>query len=478
MRKFKRQNLPLLENLEVIDTSDDGAGVAKHNEMVVFIKGAVPGDVVDAQLTMKKKNFAEGKVTTIKIASPKRIEPACIHFGTCGGCKWQNLAYSEQLLFKQKKVLDSFTRIAKVEIPEVNTILGSSEEYYYRNKLEFTFSNKRWLKKEEMDEPSEGRMMDALGFHIPGMFDKILDINHCYLQSDPSNAIRNAVREYTLKNKFPFFDLRVQNGLMRNLIIRTSIIGELMVIVVFYQNDEVEINGLMTQLKESFPQITSLQYIVNGKKNDTISDQEVILFSGRDFIYEEMEGLKFKVSAKSFYQTNSKQAFELYKIARDFADLKGDEVVYDLYTGTGTIANFIAKQCAKVIGVEYIEIAIADAKENSKINNISNTLFYAGDMKDVLTADFIETNGMPDVIITDPPRAGMHTDVVNAIMNSGAKRIVYVSCNPATQARDVALMDSLYKVEKIQPVDMFPQTHHVENVVLLSKRMDNLGMDN
>ena len=478
MRKFKRQNLPLLENLEVIDTSDDGAGVSKHNEMVVFIKGAVPGDVVDAQLTMKKKNFAEGKVTTIKIASPKRTEPVCVHFGTCGGCKWQNLAYSEQLLFKQKKVLDSFTRIAKVEIPEVNTILGSSEEYYYRNKLEFTFSNKRWLKKEEMYETSEGRMMDALGFHIPGMFDKILDINHCYLQSDPSNAIRNAVREYTLKNKFPFFDLRVQNGLMRNLIIRTSIIGELMVIVVFYQNDVEEIKGLLIHLKESFPQITSLQYIVNGKKNDTISDQNVILFSGRDFIYEEMEGLKFKVSAKSFYQTNSKQAYELYKITRDFADLKGDEVVYDLYTGTGTIANFIAKQCAKVVGVEYIEIAIADAKENSEINNIHNTLFYAGDMKDLLTADFIETNGRPDVIITDPPRAGMHTDVVNAIMNSGAKRIVYVSCNPATQARDVALMDSLYKVEKIQPVDMFPQTHHVENVVLLSKRMDNLGMDN
>ena len=439
MRKFKRQNLPLLENLEVIDTSDDGAGVAKHNE---------------------------------------RTEPVCVHFGTCGGCKWQNLAYSEQLLFKQKKVLDSFTRIAKVEIPEVNTILGSSEEYYYRNKLEFTFSNKRWLKKEEMYETSEGRMMDALGFHIPGMFDKILDINHCYLQSDPSNAIRNAVREYTLKNKFPFFDLRVQNGLMRNLIIRTSIIGELMVIVVFYQNDVEEIKGLLIHLKESFPQITSLQYIVNGKKNDTISDQNVILFSGRDFIYEEMEGLKFKVSAKSFYQTNSKQAYELYKITRDFADLKGDEVVYDLYTGTGTIANFIAKQCAKVVGVEYIEIAIADAKENSEINNIHNTLFYAGDMRDLLTADFIETNGRPDVIITDPPRAGMHTDVVNAIMNSGAKRIVYVSCNPATQARDVALMDSLYKVEKIQPVDMFPQTHHVENVVLLSKRMDNLGMDN
>ncbi len=473
MRKFKRQNLPLLENLEVIDTSDDGAGVAKHNEMVVFIRGAVPGDVVDAQLTMKKKNFAEGKVTAIKIASPKRIEPVCIHFGTCGGCKWQNLAYSEQLLFKQKKVFDSFTRIAKVEIPEINSILGSYEEYYYRNKLEFTFSNKRWLKKEEMDEPAEGRMMDALGFHIPGMFDKILDINHCYLQSDPSNAIRNAVREYTLKNKFPFFDLRVQNGLMRNLIVRTSITGELMVIVVFYQNDEVEINSLMTHLKELFPQITSLQFIVNGKKNDTISDQEVILFSGRDFIYEEMEGLKFKVSAKSFYQTNSKQAYELYKIACDFADLKGDEVVYDLYTGTGTIANFIAKQCAKVVGVEYIEIAIADAKENSKINNINNTVFYAGDMKDVLTVDFIEVNGKPDVIITDPPRAGMHTDVVNAILNSGAKKIVYVSCNPATQARDVALMDSLYKVEKIQPVDMFPQTHHVENVVLLSKRMDN-----
>ena len=473
MRKFKRQNLPLLENLEVIDTSDDGAGVAKHNEMVVFIRGAVPGDVVDAQLTMKKKNFAEGKVTAIKIASPKRIEPVCIHFGTCGGCKWQNLAYSEQLLFKQKKVFDSFTRIAKVEIPEINSILGSYEEYYYRNKLEFTFSNKRWLKKEEMDEPAEGRMMDALGFHIPGMFDKILDINHCYLQSYPYNAIRNALREYTLKNKFPFFDLRVQNGLMRNLIVRTSITGELMVIVVFYQNDEVEINSLMTHLKELFPQITSLQFIVNGKKNDTISDQEVILFSGRDFIYEEMEGLKFKVSAKSFYQTNSKQAYELYKIACDFADLKGDEVVYDLYTGTGTIANFIAKQCAKVVGVEYIEIAIADAKENSKINNINNTVFYAGDMKDVLTVDFIEVNGKPDVIITDPPRAGMHTDVVNAILNSGAKKIVYVSCNPATQARDLALMDSLYKVEKIQPVDMFPQTHHVENVVLLSKRMDN-----
>jgi 23S rRNA (uracil1939-C5)-methyltransferase len=468
--KRHRQNLPILESIPVIDIGNEGIGVAKKDELVMFVKGAVPGDIVDVQLTLKKKNFAEGKVVRIVSSSPDRIEPVCEHFGICGGCKWQNLSYSAQLTYKQKQVFDSFTRIAKVEIPEMKEIAGSAKQYYYRNKLEFTFSNKRWLTTEEMAEEKEGKVMDALGFHIPKMFDKILDIKHCYLQEEPSNSIRTAIRDYALKNKLSFFDLRSQEGLLRNVIIRTSNTKGVMVIMIFHADEKESVKGLMEHLKTGFPQITSLQYVINPKKNDTISDLEVIPYSGDDFITEEMEGLKFKVSAKSFYQTNSEQAFELYTIARDMAGLTGSETVYDLYTGTGTIANFVAKQSKKVIGIEYIDSAIADAKENSKLNNISNTVFYAGDMKDILNAAFMEANGKPDVIITDPPRVGMHADVVKVILETAPEKVVYVSCNPATQARDVALMNSLYRVEKIQPVDMFPQTHHVENVVLLRRR--------
>ena len=473
MRSNKKV-LPILENITVIDASSDGQAVGRMDEVVIFIKDAVPGDVVDVQVTRKKNKFREGKAIKIHSYSDKRTDPVCSHFGICGGCKWQNMKYESQLFYKQKQVTDALTRIAKIELPGIQQIIPSSKTYQYRNKLEFTFSNKKWLTIEQVNDKNisfgEGKdeiTRNALGFHIPGMFDKILDIDTCYLQEEPSNAIRNEIRKYALENNLPFFDLREQIGLLRNIIIRSTSTGEWMLIVSFHYDDKPIIENLLNHLANKFPQITSLQYVINAKRNDTISDLDIILFKGNDSIYENMEGLKFKIGPKSFYQTNSEQAYQLYKVTRDFAAIKSTDVVYDLYTGTGTIANFVAHQAKKVVGVEYVPAAIEDAKINSQINNITNTSFYAGDLKDVMDNDFINANGKPDIIITDPPRAGMHEDVTKKILEIEPRRIVYVSCNPATQARDLQLLDAKYKVIKVQPVDMFPQTHHVENVVLL-----------
>ena len=466
----KRRELPLYEGVEITGVAAEGKAIAKVDGMTVFVPFVIPGDVVDIQTYRKRKSFAEGRVMRFVEYSEDRVEPVCEHFGVCGGCKWQMLPYPLQLKNKQQQIEDNLTRIGKVELPEIMPILGAPETTFYRNKLEFTFSNKRWLTENEIGSEKEFTNMDALGFHIPGMFDKVLDINKCWLQDDVSNQIRNSVREFCLQNKFEFFDIRAQTGLMRTLIIRTTSTGELMVIVVFFKDDEERRNMLMKHLGDSFPQITSLLYIINEKKNDTITDQEVITYKGNDCIYEEMEGLKFKIGPKSFYQTNSEQAYNLYKVAREFAQLSETDLVYDLYTGTGTIANFIARSVSKVVGIEYVEEAIEDAKENSLANGINNTLFFAGDMKDILNQAFILEHGRPDVLITDPPRAGMHTDVVEAILFANPKRIVYVSCNPATQARDLNLLDANYKVTRVQPVDMFPHTHHVENVVLLERK--------
>jgi 23S rRNA (uracil1939-C5)-methyltransferase len=474
MRKNDKKPLPILENVTVLDASSDGQSVGRIDDMVVFIKDSVPGDIVDVQITRKKNKFREGKAITIHHFSDKRTNAVCSHFGTCGGCKWQNMNYEWQLFYKQKQVKDALTRLIKIELPEIDKIIPSKKNYHYRNKLEFTFSNKKWLTLEQINDKNikfgdgEGELSrNALGFHIPGAFDKVLDINNCYLQEEPSNAIRNEIKKYALANKLSFFDLREQQGLLRNIIIRSTSTGEWMLIIAFYYDDKTVIENLLNHLADKFPQITSLQYVINSKKNDTISDLKINVFKGNDSIYEQMENLKFRISPKSFYQTNSEQAYELYKVTRDFAGIKNTDIVYDLYTGTGTIANFVAHQAKKVVGVEYIPSAIEDAKINSQINYINNTVFYAGDMKDVLNNEFIETNGKPNVIITDPPRAGMHDDVTNKILDIAAERIVYVSCNPATQARDLQLLDKKYKVLKVQPVDMFPQTHHVENVVLL-----------
>lgn len=456
-----------LENLEVIDISTEGKAIAKHDGLVVFIEGAVPGDIVDVMVHRKKNNFAEAKVQKIIRLSDNRVNPVCEYFGTCGGCKWQNLAYNTQLAFKQKYVYDAFMRIGKLEFNEILPIVGNTKDYFYRNKLEFSFSNKKWLTHEQIYANEEVENKNALGFHIPGMFDKILDIANCYLQEEPSNSIRNAVKLYADKNKLTFFDIRNKSGFLRTLLIRTASTGETMVVVSVFEWLEKELFALLDYLKTNFPSITSLQYVHNSKGNDTFHDLTLNTYYGRDHILEEMEGLKFKISAKSFYQTNSEQAYELYKITRDFAGLTGDEIVYDLYTGTGTIANFVAKQAKHVIGIEYIEDAIKDAQENAHSNGISNTKFFAGDMKDVLNDNFILTHGKPDVIITDPPRAGMHEDVIKVLLNALPKKIVYVSCNPSTQARDLALMQQVYRIVATQPVDMFPQTAHVENVVLL-----------
>lgn len=468
----KNKTLPLIENVEISGIAAEGKAIAKVDDMVVFIPFVIPGDVIDLQLTRKKNKYAEGKPARFVKYSPDRIEAFCEHFGICGGCKWQILPYEEQLKYKQQQVFDNLTRIGKIDIPEMMPILGSDKTQFYRNKLEFTFSNKKWLTQEQIESgiSFDDINMNAVGFHIPGCFDKVLDIHKCWLQNDISNRIRNFVRQYCFDKGYTFFDLRNRGGLMRTLIVRTSTTGELMLIVVFYDDDKEKQEDVLNAIDREFPQITSLLYIVNQKANDTITDQEVLVWKGNNFIYEEMEGLKYKIGPKSFYQTNSEQAYNLYKITREFAGLTGSELVYDLYTGTGTIANFVARQAKKVIGIEYVEDAIEDAKVNSSINAIDNTLFYAGDMKDILTQDFINEHGRPDVIITDPPRAGMHDDVINTILFAEPNRIVYVSCNPATQARDLSLLDAKYKVEKVRPVDMFPHTHHVENVVLLSKR--------
>lgn len=459
------QDKKFISNVEIIDIAEEGKGVAKHDNLVLFIERAVPGDIVDVELQRKKKNFAEGKIAEVKKPSEYRIDPFCSHFGVCGGCKWQHMTYDSQLKFKEQYVGNALSRIGKVDVSAIEPILGSEQTEYYRNKLEYTFSNKRWLTSLDEIEPTDS--MDALGFHVPGRFDKILTVDHCYLQQDPSNDIRNTVFQFAKDNFMSFYDLREHQGALRNLIIRTSSTGELMVIVVFAYPEEGQIDMLMSFIKDEFPQITSLLYIVNQKRNDTIFDQDIHVYAGRDFIYEEMEGLKFKVGPKSFYQTNSRQAYELYKITREFADLKGDELVYDLYTGAGTIANFVARSAKEVVGVEYVPSAIEDAKINSETNGIQNTKFYAGDMKDVLTSDFIAEHGKPDVVITDPPRAGMHPDVVNRILEMESEKVVYVSCNAATQARDLESLTTKYEIVRIKPVDMFPHTQHVENVVLL-----------
>lgn len=469
----KKKELPLLEKVTITDVAAEGKAVAKVNELVIFVPYVVPGDVVDLQVKRKKNHYAEAVAVKFHEKSPLRTEPFCSHFGVCGGCKWQCLSYEEQLKYKQKQVFDNLTRIGKVELPEFRPILGSEKTRFYRNKLEFTFSNKRWLTEEEVKQDVKYDQMNAVGFHIPGAFDKVLAIDKCWLQDDISNQIRNAVRDYAYAHNFPSFDLRTQEGLLRNIMIRTSSTGELMVVLQCKVTDDEgrrKMEEILQFMADSFPQITSLMYVINNKCNDTIGDLDVEVFKGNDHIFEEMEGLRFKVGPKSFYQTNSEQAYNLYKVAREFAGLTGNELVYDLYTGTGTIANFVARQARKVVGIEYVPEAIEDAKVNSALNGIDNTLFYAGDMKDILTNDFIAEHGRPDVIITDPPRAGMHNDVIDVILAAEPKRIVYVSCNPATQARDLQLLDGKYKVTAVQPVDMFPHTHHVENVVQLERR--------
>ncbi len=466
----RKKKLPLLEGIEITDVAAEGKALARVEDMVVFVPGLVPGDIADIQINRKRKNYMEGFVVKLQKPSDLRVEPACRHFNVCGGCKWQHLPYEKQLFYKQKQVEDNLQRIGKIDLPEINPIVGSQQQYEYRNKLEYTFSATRWLSDEEIQSGQEITDRRALGFHIPGKFDRVLAIEKCHLQQDLSNRIRNSVKEFTFQNDYSYYHQRNNEGFMRNLIVRNTSLGEWMVVVVFNAEEEFLIRMLMEYLSSSFPEITSLMYVINPKMNDTIHDLEVFLFSGRDHIFEELDGLRFKIGPKSFFQTNSKQALELYRITKSFADLTGDEVVYDLYTGTGTIANYLAKSCKKVVGIENVEAAIADAKINAEINGIENTLFFAGDMKDILNDTFIKEKGRPDVIITDPPRAGMHADVVHAILGALPQRIVYVSCNPATQARDIQLLSEKYKVTKIQPVDMFPHTHHVENVVRLDRK--------
>lgn len=467
-RKNKRQ---VFENVEVVDAGAKGKTIGKAPDgRVIFLTNTVPGDVVDVQTTKKRKAYFEGIATNFHSLSDKRTTPECEHFGVCGGCKWQDMGYEHQLFYKQKEVANNLKRIGHLELPEINPIKGSEKQYFYRNKMEFSFSDSRWLTLEEIQSDTQITDKNALGFHIPGMWDKILDINKCHLQEDPSNAIRLETKAFATKNNITFFNPRNQYGMLRTLMIRTSSIGEIMVLVQFYEDEETKRELLMEHLKTTFPEITSLLYIINPKQNDTIYDQEIICYAGRNHIFEEMEGLKFKINAKSFYQTNSDQAYELYKITRDFAGLTGNELVYDLYTGTGTIAQFVAKKAKKVIGIESVPEAILDAKSNAENNNIRNVDFFVGDMKNVFNAQFISEHGVPDTIITDPPRDGMHKDVVQQILNIAPQKVVYVSCNSATQARDLELMKTMYTVTKVQPVDMFPQTHHVENVVLLEKK--------
>lgn len=471
----KKKSLPVLENITITDYAAEGKALARVNELVVFVPFAVPGDVVDLQVRRKKHSYCEAEIIRFIKYSERRVKPFCQHFGICGGCKWQNIPYDEQLRMKQKQVYDQLTRIGKVNLPEFNQILGSVKTQGYRNKLEFGCSNRRWLTQDEIASGSDFTQMNAVGFHITGAFDKILPIEKCWLMDDLQNKIRNAIRDYAYEHDIVFYDIRRQCGLLRDIMVRNSDTGEWMVLIQFhYEKDEDEViaKNLLQHIADSFPEITSLLYVNNQKGNDTFNDLNIEVFKGNDYIYETMDGLTFKVGAKSFYQTNTKQAYHLYSVVRDFANLTGNELVYDLYTGTGTIANFVSRYAKRVIGIEYVPEAIEDAKINSEINNISNTLFFAGDMKDILTESFISENGTPDIIITDPPRAGMHPDVVQTIIKTAPKRIVYVSCNPATQARDLSLLDDLYEVVAVQPVDMFPHTPHVENVVLLNRRVD------
>ena len=466
----KKKELPLLENILITDVAAEGKAIAKVDNLVIFVPYVVPGDIVDLQIKRKKHSYAEAEAVKFHKLSDQRVAPVCQHFGVCGGCKWQCLAYEHQLAYKQKQVVDNLTRIGKIELPEISPILGSKDTYGYRNKLEFGFSNKKWLTLEQVKSGVKFDNMNAVGFHITGAFDKILDIEKCHLMDDINNRLRNGIRDYAFEHGLTFYDLRNQGGLLRNMMLRNSATSELMLVMQFHyttREEEAQAMQLLEHIKQNFPEVTSLLYVNNLKCNDTIGDLDIKTYHGTDFIYEVMEDLKFKVGPKSFYQTNTEQAYELYKVAREFAGLTGEELVYDLYTGTGTIANFVAKKAKKVIGIEYVPEAIEDAKVNAQINQLDNTLFFAGDMKDILNREFIETYGRPEVIITDPPRAGMHQDVIDTILFAHPKRIVYVSCNPATQARDLQLLDAHYRVIKVQPVDMFPQTHHVENVVLL-----------
>jgi len=473
VRNKSKKKFPILEQVRIEEMVAEGKCLARHENMVIFVSGVAPGDVVDLRITRKKKSFMEAEPVAFRQYSELRVQPFCEHFGVCGGCKWQHIGYDTQLHYKQKQVKDNLERIGKVPLPEFDPILGSAKTRYYRNKLEFTFSNNSWLTKEQIQSGEEFDR-NALGFHIPGRFDKILDIQHCYLQPDPSNAIRLAVRSYAKAHQLPFYDVVKQEGYLRNLIIRTANTGELMVIVQVKYEDQEAMTGLLEYLLATFPEITSLQYVVNPKGNETFHDLEVVCYKGLPYIHEEMEGIRFRVGPKSFYQTNADQAYELYKKTRELAGLTGQELVYDLYTGAGTIANFVARQSRQVIGIEYVPSAIEDAKINSQINNITNTTFYAGDMKDILSDELIARHGRPDVVITDPPRAGMHQDVVEKLLQVHPERIVYVSCNPATQARDVELLSEKYDVTRVQPVDMFPQTHHVENIVLLAAKTSPL----
>ncbi len=468
----RKKEMPLLEKVKITDIGTEGNAVAKVDGQVVFVPMLIPGDVVDIRVRKKRRKYMEGTAVRFHEYSSDRIEPRCTHFGVCGGCKWQHLRYEKQLEFKEKQVIDNLTRIGKLELSGVRPILGSSEIYGYRNKLEFTFSDKRWLTREEMLADNDRIVEDALGFHIPGYFDKVLDIRECHFQPDPSNAIRDSVRRYAHRKSLAFFNIRQQSGFLRNLIIRTTRSGNVMVIVVFFMYERERINGLMEHLRTEFPRITSLYYIINTKKNDSLSDQVPVLYSGDDHLLEEIDSLKFRIGPLSFYQTNTLQAGKLYAVAKEFAGLTGRETVYDLYTGAGTIACYVAGEARKVIGMEYVDAAVEDAVINSGINNIGNTEFYAGDIRLLLNEKFIQEKGRPDVIITDPPRAGMHSDVVEQILSAGPSRIVYISCNPSTQARDAGLMSEKYRVAAVQPVDMFPHTHHVENVILLERRRD------
>lgn len=467
---MKKKNLPLLQNIEITGIAAEGKAITRVDDMVLFVPYCVPGDIVDIQVTRKKHSFMEGRVERIVSPSPTRCEPVCKHYGECGGCKWQILPYEEQLRHKQQLIVDNLTRIGKIELPEISPILGSKDIYEYRNKLEFTFSDRKWLSWDTIRAAGGLENVDnthGLGFHIPNCFDKVLDITECHLMPEINNRIRNGIREYARKLGITFYNEHAHEGQLRTLILRSNHRGEVMLIVVWADEPDMRV---MEYIRDSFPEIISLLYVVNRKFNDTIGDLEVHVFHGQDHIMEQMENLQFKVGPKSFYQTNTLQAYELYKVAREFAGLTGNELVFDLYTGTGTIANFVAHQARQVIGIEYVPEAIEDAKVNANINHLDNTLFFAGDMKDILNEDFITQYGHPDVIITDPPRAGMHEDVINTILFAEPKRIVYVSCNPATQARDLNMLDSKYRVMKVQPVDMFPHTHHVENVVLLEKK--------
>ena len=466
----RRKDLPFIEGLHITTLAAEGKAMGKVDNQVVFVPMTVPGDIVDVQVRKHHRRYMEATVVRYVERSPLRTEPFCDHFGVCGGCKWQNLPYAEQLKQKTKQVEDQLVRIGHLTIPEVRPCLGSARTREYRNKLEFTFADRRWLTYEEIAAGGDIEPMPAVGFHIPGCFDKVLDIERCHLQDDISNRIRLATKQYCIDHGYTFHNARTHEGLMRTMVVRTASTGEIMVIVVFNENDRERIDALMSYLKEEFKEITSLIYMVNDKWNDSLGDREPICFAGKDHIIEQMEGLQFKVGPKSFYQTNSEQAYELYKVARDFAELGDEDTLYDLYTGTGTIANFCARRAKRVVGVEYVPEAIEDAKVNSMINGINNTTFYAGDMKDVLSDEFVERNGRPDVIILDPPRAGVDEKVLEVIKRAAPARMVYVSCNPSTQARDLAILDDMYEIVAVQPVDMFPHTHHVENVVKLRKR--------